>query len=71
MKIVKYPELAAEMVRRGETQRYLAKVLGITYSAMWRRLTGRVEWSVDEIITVCEHYGKTFEELFIGNKDAQ
>lgn len=68
MKELKYPELAAEMVRNGETQRILAKKLGMTYQAIWRRLSGRVEFTIDEIEAICEHYGKTFEELFKRNK---
>lgn len=67
MRAVKYPELAAEMVRNGDTQRTLAKKLGMTYQAIWRRLSGRVEFTIDEIEDICELYGKTFEELFKRN----
>lgn len=67
MKILKYPELAAEMVRKGDTQRTLAKKLGMSYTAIWRRLSGRVDFTIDEIEDICELYGKTFEELFRRN----
>ena len=67
MKELRFPEIAGEMARHGETSKTLAKMLGITYVAMWRRLTGRVEFTISEIETICDHYGKTFEELFRRN----
>ena len=64
MKKVRFPELLGEMARHGETQRTLAKNIGLTYGAIWRRLTGRTDWSKSEIDKICEHYGKTYDELF-------
>lgn len=68
MKNVKYPELMGEMARHGDTQRSLAKILGITYSAMWRRLTGQKEWTISEVDKICEHYSKDYYELFKKSK---
>ena len=67
MKEVKYPGLVGEMARRGETQRTLAKLLGTSYNSIWRRLTGRTEWSIGEIEKICEHFGKDYYELFKKN----
>lgn len=67
MKTTKYLELAGEMARCGETQRTLAKLLGITPNAIWRRLTGRTEWTINEIDKICEHYQKSYEDLFKKN----
>lgn len=64
MKIVKYPNLVSEMARHGDTYEELAKTIGITYNSIWRRLTGRTCWNIEEIDRVCEHYKKTYEELF-------
>ncbi len=64
MKYVKYPELMGEMAKHGDTQRALAKILGITYSSVWRRLTGQKEWTISEVDKICEHYGKDYYELF-------
>ncbi len=64
MKKVKYPELVGEMARHGDTQRTLGKVLGLTYSAIWRRITGKTEWSISEIDKICEYYNKNYYELF-------
>lgn len=64
MKKVLYPDLVAEMAKRGETQRSLAKAIGLTYSAVWRRISGKQEWSINEIDKICEHYNKNYYELF-------
>lgn len=64
MKEVLYPDLIGEIAKRGETSAYLGKKIGLTYSAMWRRLTGKKDWSNSEIDNICQHYGKTYEELF-------
>lgn len=69
MKKIKYPELAAEMARRGETQKTVADLLGIAHSSLSRRLSGKIEWSIGQIETLCEHYGKDYYELFKRNND--
>ena len=67
MKKIRFPELIGEIAKRGDTQRALAKRLGLSYGAVWRRMSGRTEWSVDEINKVCEYYGKDYNELFKQN----
>lgn len=64
MKKVKYPELAGEMAKRGDTQKSLATLLGITYASVCRRLSGKSEWTISEVEKICEHYGKNYYELF-------
>lgn len=64
MKIVKYPELVGEMAKNGDTQKALAKLLGITHSSVCRKLSGKNEWSISEIDKICEHYNKSYNELF-------
>lgn len=64
MKKVTYPGLVGEMARRGDTQETLANLLGITRSAISRRLSGKIEWSIGEIDKICEHYEKDYYELF-------
>lgn len=64
MKVVKFPNLVAEMAKRGDTYEELAQKTKISYNSLWRRLTGKTEWNIDEIDRVCKHYGKSFEELF-------
>lgn len=67
MKNNKYPNLFAEMIRHGELTEDLAKFLGMKYGALHRRFIGRTKFSVNEAIKICEHYGKSFEELFMKN----
>lgn len=64
MKKKKYPNLAAEMAKHGDTQAKIGKLLGITHPAISRRLSGEVDWSISEIEKICELYGKDFYELF-------
>lgn len=68
MKTVKFPGLVGEMARRGETRDYVAGLIGVTQSALWRRLTGITEWTISEIDILCEHYGKDYYELFKNEK---
>ena len=63
-KIVKYPELAAEMVRCGETQKDLAKVLGITNVSLSRKMTGKADFYLEEVVKICNHYKKDYYTLF-------
>lgn len=67
MKKILYPGLLGEMARHGDTQKSLAKILGITYASVCRRITGKKEWTIGEIEKICEHYGKDYYELFKNN----
>lgn len=64
MEKVKYPGLAGEMAKRGDTQKTLSKLLGIPLSSVSRRMSGEIEWSISEIDKICEHYKKDYYELF-------
>lgn len=61
-----FPNLAAEMRRRGETQTDLAKLLGLnSYSSISAKMNGYREFRLCEVEAICKHYAKSFEELFI------
>ena len=60
----KYPKLREEMKKHGETQKTLAKLLGLTTATISRKLAGKIEWSLGEVETICEHYKKDYYELF-------
>ena len=63
-KEIKFPELLAEMARRGETQETIAKLLGLTRATISRKLSGKIEWTIGEIEILCEYYGKDYYQLF-------
>lgn len=63
-KVIKFPNLLAEMARCGDTYTSLAEVVGVSVSAIERRLNGKVDWSKSEIDTICDHYGKDYDYLF-------
>lgn len=64
MKKIKYPELAGEMAKRGDTQKTLGNLLGVNCSSISRRLSGEIEWSISEIDILCKRYNKNYYELF-------
>ncbi len=67
MKKILYPGLVGEMASRGDTQKSLAKILGMTYASVCRRLSGKTEWNISEIEKICDYYGKDYYELFKRN----
>lgn len=64
MKKIQFPELVGEMARRGDTQKTLGKLLGLTNSAISKRLSGKTEWTISEVDTICDYYKKNYYELF-------
>lgn len=63
-KAIKYPNLVAEMARRGDTYGTLAELLETSISAIGRRINGTVEWTKSEIDILCDHYAKPYDDLF-------
>ena len=63
-KAINYPNLLAEIARCGDNYTSLSKLLGISVSAVARRLNGTVEWSKSEIDTLCDHFAKPYDYLF-------
>ena len=61
---VKYPNLAAEMAKRGEKQQAIAKLLGLTIATISRKLSGKISWTIEEVEKLCDHYGKDYYTLF-------
>ena len=59
-----YPEIIGEMAKRGDTEKTLGDLLGISYGSVSRRLCGRTKWTIDEINKICEYYQRSYDELF-------
>lgn len=69
MKKLVYLDLVGEIARHGETQKSLAKLLGLTPQSIGFKLAGKSDWSISEIEKICEHYNKNYYELFKRNEE--
>lgn len=70
-KFVLFPEIVAEMQKRGETQQDLANLLELDRTQVTRKLNGEVQWSIGDIELMCLHYDKDFYVLFRKNKKGE
>ena len=61
---VKYSGLVGEMAKYGHKNSDLGKLLGLDHSAISRRLSGQIEWSIGEIEKICDFYQKDYYQLF-------
>lgn len=59
-----FPEITKRMNKRNEKQQDIAKLLQVDPSQISRKLTGYIDWSIDEIRILCKHYNTKFEKLF-------
>lgn len=63
-KVIRYPNLLAEIARTGDTYSTLAEILHMSVPSVARRLNGSIEWSKSEIDTLCDHYKQPYDYLF-------
>jgi len=63
-KRVMFPNLAAEMARKGIKQKELAVILGISNPTICKKMSGQTDWSLTEIETLCSYFGKSYKNLF-------
>lgn len=60
-----FPEIVRQMIKRNETLQDIADLLSLSHISMVsRRLTGKIEWKLDEIKTLCKHYNTDLNKLF-------
>ena len=60
----KYSKLVCEMESSKTTQKHLGEILGITDVSVRFKLSGKQEWTIGEIETLCEYFKKDYYELF-------
>lgn len=60
----KYPKLVKEMSDKGENQTILSKQLGLTQATISRKLSGKIDFTIEEVEKICEHFKKGYYELF-------
>lgn len=59
-----YPNLASEMVKRGENVETIAKIIGVSIPIAYGRFTGRTDFRIGEVEKLCEHYNSDYTILF-------
>ena len=59
-----FPEITKEMANRNETLQDIADLLQKDVSQISRKLTGYIDWSIEEAKILCKHYNMKFEKLF-------
>lgn len=60
----KYPALVKAMKENNETNFSIAKMLGIGLTSIYRKLTGRNDWTISEIEMLCDYFHKDYYQLF-------
>lgn len=63
-KVILFPNLRAEMIRHGNTQVTLMKLLGLSRAVVSKKLNGKSEFTKKEIDIILDYYKKKYEELF-------
>lgn len=66
---MKYPNLRAEMARRGYTLEKLGEVIGLKAGAISLKLNGKRDFDIVEIKKICEHFNMSFEVLFCESRN--
>lgn len=67
-RFILFPEIEAEMIRRGETQQDLANLLDLDRTQITRKLKGDIQWTIGDVEILTHHYNKDYWELFRKNK---
>jgi transcriptional regulator with XRE-family HTH domain len=59
-----FPNIVAEMARKGDTLQTLSAKLGMSYQTLSARLTGKRSFELPEIYKLMQLYDEDFETLF-------
>lgn len=60
-----YPKIEEELSKRGMNYRQLAKVIGVSDLAMYRRMVGLTKWTLHEAIRISWFFnGVDINQLF-------
>lgn len=61
----RFPVLIKKMNSNNDNLKSIMNLLGLNFQEqVWRRLYGKNEFKVNEIITLCKYYNTNVEELF-------
>lgn len=61
---VLYPKLEYVMVSKGISQKALGILLGVSQPTIGRKLSGKCEWTIGDIETLCNYFHMDYYELF-------
>lgn len=61
---IKFPKLEYEMMVRGISQKALGILLRVSQPTIGRKLSGKCEWTIGDIETLCNYFHKDYYELF-------
>ena len=64
MKTKIFPEILAQMEKKGESVKDLAELLHLDVSQIYRKLNGEVAWTFGDAMTMTQHYDMGLWELF-------
>jgi len=64
MRITKFSKLRGRMIEKGYTGKSVAEELGITEHALSNKLTGKSEFTLKEIIAICNLLECTVDYFF-------
>lgn len=59
-----YPNLEAELIRRGISRPELIKIAGIKSTATYDKLRGSTDWRIGECKRIANHLGESIDYLF-------
>lgn len=63
VKTPKFNELKVLLLRKNDTYEDLAKCIGTTKTTIVRKISGRSQWSWDELVMIKDCYNLTNEEF--------
>ncbi len=52
-------------VENGIKQKELAKLLGLSISVVNQKMNGRLDWTLEQVKTICKHYGISADIYFV------
>lgn len=59
----KYMTIKIALLQDGMTYGELAKTLGISISAVSKKLAGKSDWNLQELVIMSKKFGKSIDEL--------
>ncbi len=59
-----FPEISNQMKKRNEKLKDIANLLNLDISQISRKLSGKIDWTFNDVKILCNHYKMDFKKLF-------